>query len=174
MTMKTKGNYSIRVMIVNWIEFSLSPFLIILINSLTLFQIFPNIPLNSGALISSWQLIGIFLFDVLLLSILNYFGNLPLAFHYLTKSASQKKIESIITVLLGLSITAGALFTALTNFSKLSGLFLSIPEIMVIPWLIYLSYKTIKSQNIHYFVMMVTIETLFTALLLNNFYGISN
>lgn len=166
-----KHNYS--TLLINWLVFLLSPVILILINSFTFFT---AIDLNkpSGSFAGTIPLILNFMRNFVLLLVLNYLTtwifskrklvSLPINSHFLTCTS---------TIIAGL-IVAGSAVADITHYSVIGIVCISIPEIISIPWILYLTYNTWRYQNRRTLALTIFIQMLYICLALNNFYSFLN
>ncbi|KRK88283.1 hypothetical protein [Lentilactobacillus sunkii] len=166
-----KYNYS--TILINWLVFLLSPVILILINSFTFFTLF-DLNKPSGSFAGTKPLILNFIWNFGLLCLLNYLttwifskkrlASLPISNYFLTS------ISAIIAIL----IITGSAVADITHYSVIGVVSISLPEIISIPWLFYLTYNTWRYQNRRILGLTVIIQMLYICLALNNFYSFVN
>lgn len=159
-----------KIMILNWVVFLLSPFIVILINSVTLLKLV-NIGSNmSGTYTSLWDMIIVLLYSLVLLCAIFFAFVLKPA--KITKYSFKKsRFYKRTTYAYVFLVIVSLLFSDITQFSHNSSLILNIVAGLGFLWIIYLTFKAFRSSNQSFVKLQITSQIFWVLLLLNSFYG---
>ncbi|MGF2385446.1 hypothetical protein [Lentilactobacillus otakiensis] len=164
---------SLSVIILNWAIFIISPLVLLLINSFTFYQIFAT-NARSGSFLGTQPLLVNFVWNVLLLVMLNYFTTWKFAKKRFTSAPINSMVIPGTTMSLIAVIIVGVLVADITRFSIIGEMLIALPEVLSIPWMLYLTYNAWRYQNIRFLGLTISLQTFYICLLMNNFYSFTN
>lgn len=159
----------IKIIVLDWLLFLLSPILIILLNSMTLFKVVKIGSDVSGTYQPFGGMIVILLDSAVGLGVIFYFG--VWRFTKLTREQfDRKSFYTKVTVIYCLLVLFSLGFVDLSRFSNASVVFLDLTGVLGFSWLLFLTFETLLTANKTVMGFLIISQVLSVLLGLNSFY----
>ncbi|MBZ2202423.1 MAG: hypothetical protein ABF723_09995 [Lentilactobacillus hilgardii] len=160
----------IKIMILNWIFFLLSPIIVIIINSMTLFKVVTIGSDMSGTYTPWWGMAVILLYSLVLLGCIFYFcilGPAKITKSYSDRDYFYKRVTDTYVFLAILSL----MFNVVSKVSTNSILVFDMVAGFGLLWVVLLTFKTLRSADKSFMRLQITSQILCALLFLSLFYG---